>query len=169
MGWPDPLTDVHPVDVQRGQPRGRVAGQDQGVSFLHFQGLDLLFGEFRNIWNKKPFPDIVNVNFQRHSNTSCLNRFCLTARTFPSASQGPGPTPWPWPLGKAGSFPVASSQHLSPCRPGQEPGMAATRGPASAPGSTPSPSQVKGRSPLSHPQAQALRGVTAPPTCGRQL
>lgn len=47
------LTDVHPVDVQRGQPWGWVAREDYGVTFLHFERVNFFFGEFWNIWYKK--------------------------------------------------------------------------------------------------------------------
>lgn len=47
------LTNVHPVDVQRGDAFWGVAVQDHRISMLHIQRLDFLFGEFWHTCTKK--------------------------------------------------------------------------------------------------------------------
>lgn len=42
------LTNIHPIDMQRREAFGRVAGQDNGIPFLHIQGFNFFFWEF---WN----------------------------------------------------------------------------------------------------------------------
>lgn len=47
------LTNIHPVDMQRGDAFWGVAVQDHRISVLHIQRLDFLFGEFRYTCTKK--------------------------------------------------------------------------------------------------------------------
>lgn len=46
------LTDGHPVDLQRWDPSGRVALQNEGLTLLHHHRVDSLFGKLGNVWKR---------------------------------------------------------------------------------------------------------------------
>lgn len=50
------LTDIHPIDVQRGDAFGGVTVQNHRIAMLHVKRLDFFFGEFWYTWTKAKVP-----------------------------------------------------------------------------------------------------------------